>query len=52
MNSVFFCSEEHAKEHRSLTSGMRGLYTTLDQAVYLTRITQSALFAFPRESAG
>jgi hypothetical protein len=25
----------------------RGLYVTLDQAVYITRPTQSALFGFP-----
>jgi hypothetical protein len=29
---------------------MRGTYMTLSQAVYVTPITQGALFAFPRGS--
>jgi len=29
---------------------VRGLYLTLDQAAYLTPISQGALFAFPREA--
>jgi hypothetical protein len=28
-------------------SGTRGLYVTLEQAAYLTRFVQSALFGFP-----
>lgn len=28
-------------------AGTRGLYVTLDQAGYLTRFVQSALFGFP-----
>jgi hypothetical protein len=31
---------------------MRGTYMTLEQAVYVTRITQGALFALPREPGG
>jgi hypothetical protein len=48
MNSVFFWSEEHAKQHRGQVRGMRGSYMTLDQAVYITPLVQGALFAFPR----
>ncbi len=49
MNSVFFWSEEHAREHRRRVGGMRGTYMTLDQAVYVTPILQGAIFGFPRE---
>jgi hypothetical protein len=49
VNSVFFWSEEHAREHRSQAGGMRGTYMTLDQAAYVTTILQGALFAFPRQ---
>jgi hypothetical protein len=43
--SVFFWSEEHAKEHLSKTEQVNGLYLTLDQAVYSIPISQGALFA-------
>jgi len=52
MNSVFFWSEEHAKEQRAQAGGMRGTYLTLSQAAYVTRHAQAALFAFPREAPG
>ena len=45
--SVFFWSEEHAREYRRETGGEKGLYMTLDQAVYITPIIQGALFGFP-----
>jgi hypothetical protein len=43
--------EEHAREHRSQAGGIRGIYMTLDQAVYVTPILQGALFAFPRRGS-
>ena len=49
MNSVFFWSEEHAREHRSKTGEVRGSYMTLEQSVYITPIIQGALFAVPRD---
>jgi hypothetical protein len=51
VNSVFFWSEEHAKEYRGRSGGMRGTYMTLDQAVYVTPIIQGAIFAFPRQGS-
>jgi hypothetical protein len=51
MNSVFFWSEEHAKEHRRVTGGMRGTYMTLSQALYVTPLVQGAIFAFPRQGS-
>jgi hypothetical protein len=51
VNSVFFWSEEHAREHRSHTGGMRGTYMTMGQAVYVTPILQGALFGFPRQGS-
>jgi len=44
MKSIFFWSEEHAKEFRQQTGGERGIYLTLAQAVYVTPILQGALF--------
>jgi hypothetical protein len=29
---------------------MRSMYLTLEQSVYVTRVVQGALFAFPREA--
>jgi hypothetical protein len=52
VNSVFFWSEEHAKEHRRRAGGMRGTYMTLDQAVYVTPMIQGAIFAFRRLKMG
>jgi hypothetical protein len=49
MNSVFFWSEEHAREHRSRSGGMRVSYMSLDQAACITPIAQGGLFAFPRQ---
>jgi len=48
MNSVFFWSEEHARDHRRRLGGMRGTYLTLSQAAYVTPILQGSLFAFAR----
>jgi hypothetical protein len=50
MNSVFFWTEEHAREHRGRLGGMLGTYLTLSQAAYVTPILQGALFAFPRST--
>jgi hypothetical protein len=44
--SVFFWSEEHAREHRRNEGGPTGLYLTLEQSAYLTPIAQGAIFAF------
>jgi hypothetical protein len=49
MNSVFFWSEEHAKEFQKTHAGKRGTYMTLEQCVYITPQTQSAIFGFPRK---
>jgi hypothetical protein len=45
-NSVFFWSEEHAREHRMQVQQVNGIYLTLEQVAYMTPITQGALFAF------
>jgi hypothetical protein len=44
--SVFFWSEEHAREYRRTQDGGPGTYMTLDQAVYITPIVQGGLFEF------
>jgi hypothetical protein len=46
MNSVFFWSEEHAREHRAGADQVDGIYETLEQSRYATPIIQGALFAF------
>jgi hypothetical protein len=46
--SVFFCSEEHAREMRANTNPIDGNYYTLDQCAALDRVAQSALFAFSK----
>jgi len=46
--SVFFWSEEHAKEYRRQYQGVRGPYLTLPQAVYITPLEQGAIFAFEK----
>jgi hypothetical protein len=48
MNSVFFWSEELARESRWKTYGVRGTYMTLSQAVYITPIVQGGIFGLPR----
>jgi Alkylmercury lyase len=47
-NSVFFWSEEHVKEYRREHRNIRGTFMSLAQSVYLTPITQGAIFGFPR----
>jgi hypothetical protein len=43
---LFFWSEEHAREFRASRKQVDGLFLTLDQAGYSTRIAQGALFGF------
>jgi len=45
-NSFFFRSEEHAREQRLNGYHVPGVYLTLEQKAYSTRIAQSALFGF------
>jgi hypothetical protein len=45
-NSVFFWSEEHARDFRMSHHQVDGTYLALEQGVYATRIAQSALFGF------
>ena len=45
---IFFWSEEHAKEYRHQKGGEHGAYLTLPQCAHFVRISQSALFGFPR----
>jgi hypothetical protein len=47
---VFFRSEEDAKKYRRAYKGVKGLYLTLDHGVYLTRVIQSAIFAFSKRN--
>ena len=51
-NSVFFWSEEHAKEFSLKSNMVQGTLMTLEQTVSRTPISQGALFAFPREMPG
>jgi hypothetical protein len=44
-NSVFFWSEEHAREYRTENAQINGLYLTLEQSAFSTPIVQGALFA-------
>jgi hypothetical protein len=44
--SVFFWSEEHAREYRRSTHRLRGIYMTVTQLCEVTRIMQSVLFGF------
>ncbi|HYM61548.1 MAG TPA: hypothetical protein VEZ11_11725 [Thermoanaerobaculia bacterium] len=46
MRSVFFWSEEHAREERRINGGIDGVLLTLEQSAYSTRIVQGGLFAF------
>ncbi len=45
MQSVFFWSEEHAREYRLKHSQVDGTYLTLAQAAVSDRVAQGALFA-------
>jgi hypothetical protein len=47
-NSIFFWSEEHAREYRHQHAHIRGSYMTLAQSIYLTPRVQGAIFGFPR----
>jgi hypothetical protein len=44
--SVFFWSEEHAREHRRKVHRLRGVYMTAEQVRGGTKIIQSVLFGF------
>jgi hypothetical protein len=44
--SVFFWSEEHAREHRRQVGGVRGIYMTLERTAYVNSIMQDAIFTF------
>ena len=46
MNSLFFWSEEHAREFRAGVGHVDGAYLTMEQSTYSTPIGQSGLFAF------
>jgi len=46
VKSIFFWSEEHAREYRRNKGGERGIYATIDQAIYINRLVQSAIFDF------
>jgi hypothetical protein len=46
MNSLFFCSEEHARDDRRSRPQIDGRYLTLDQSAFSTVYAQSALFGF------
>jgi hypothetical protein len=46
MNSIFFWSEEHAREYRTGAHQVDGEYLTLEQMAYLIPINQGSLFAF------
>jgi hypothetical protein len=45
-NSIFFWSEEHAREYRANTKQVNGVYLSLEQCAYMTPFSQGALFAF------
>jgi hypothetical protein len=49
MKSVFFWSEEHAREYRREHTEVRGSYMTLAQSVFLTPRVQGAIFGLPRK---
>jgi len=46
--SVFFWSEDHAREFRANSDQSNGIYLNLEQCARMTPITQGALFAFER----
>jgi alkylmercury lyase-like protein len=45
-NSLFFWSEEHARQFQAEADRIDGLYLTMEQMAYSTKIAQGALFAF------
>jgi hypothetical protein len=45
-NTVFFWSEEHAREYRINTNQVDGMYLTLAQCAFMTPIVQGGLFGF------
>ena len=47
--SVFFWSEEHAKEYRKTKHRIRGAYFTASQMAKGTRVIQSAIFSFQKK---
>ena len=47
-NSLFFWSEEHAREYRKQKTLVDGIYLTMEQSVYAIPIAQSALFGFSK----
>lgn len=51
-NSTFYCSKDHAKEHRRRVGGWRGVYLALEQAINLTRQIQVAIFKFEAREQG
>jgi hypothetical protein len=48
MKSVFFWSEEHARNHRKKNYGKKGLYLTLAQNAFLAPLAQEVSFEFNR----
>jgi hypothetical protein len=44
--SVFFWSEEHAREFRAETNQIEGAYYSLEQGMHFTKIVQSGIFGF------
>ncbi len=50
MQTVFFWSEEHAREYRRKHRQPNGKYLTLTQAAIAERVAQSGLFAFSAQS--
>jgi hypothetical protein len=46
MNSLFFCSEEHARRYRASRRQIDGQYLTLAQSAFSTPLSQGALFEF------
>ena len=45
MQTVFFWSEEHARDYRRTHQQPDGAYLTMDQAAFSERYAQSGLFA-------
>jgi hypothetical protein len=41
---VFFWSEDEARDHRRKTLPIDGIYLTMSQAGYVTRVGQASLF--------
>ena len=49
MNTVFFWSEEHAREFRATHLQPEGIYLTMEQVAFSERIGQSGLFAIAND---